>query len=90
MPWYRRGRLRERGRYDRSDARLLGYGKLILELALEKAKELGLDRVLLTCNPDNIGSKKIIEAHGGMLENEVVFEQDGRERRRLRFWIDTA
>jgi len=64
--------------------RRMGYGRLILELALEKAKELGLRRVLVTCDADNIASRKIIESNGGVLEDEI--EADGV--RKLRYWID--
>lgn len=49
-----------------------GYGTLLLKLGLEKAKELGLkDKVLIICDDDNIGSYKIIEKNGGILENKV-------------------
>jgi len=63
-----------------------GHGKLILELALEKAKELGLGKALLTCDSDNIGSKKIIEANGGVFENEVHME--GNPALKRRYWIE--
>ena len=42
-----------------------GYGKEILKQGLEKAKEIGLKEVIITCLEDNIASKKIIEANGG-------------------------
>src|SRR5262249_19149953 len=45
----------------RPDARRLGYGTRILALTLAKACARGLDRVLLTCDTDNIGSARIIE-----------------------------
>lgn len=53
-----------------------GYGKLILKLGLEKAKELGLDKVVLVCSQNNIASSKIIEANGGVLREDV---QNGNE-----------
>jgi len=64
----------------------LGYGTRSLELALPKARALGLKKVLIACNSDNIGSKKIIEANGGVLENEVP-AQDGKPAI-LRYWIN--
>jgi len=70
----------------RPSKRMRGYGKEILRLGLEKARELGLHRVLVTCNEDNIGSKKIIEFNGGKLENAVHVE--GLPVRKLRYWID--
>ncbi len=65
-----------------------GYGNKILELALPKAKELGIDRVLLTCDETNIASRKIIERNGGFLENQVPNPETGIDK--LRFWIDIA
>lgn len=62
-----------------------GYGTKILELALPKAKELGITEVLITCDVTNIGSKKIIEANGGILENEVPNPETGVNK--LRYWI---
>lgn len=70
----------------RSSKRKRGYGTEILRLGLEKAKELGLRRVLVTCDEDNIGSKKIIEHNGGMFENAI--EMEGDTVKKLRYWID--
>ncbi len=72
----------------RPSKRRMGCGKLILKLVLEKAKELGIRKALITCDSDNIGSKKIIEANGGVLENEVEADIDGRRVKKLRYWID--
>jgi predicted acetyltransferase len=51
----------------RPTERRKGYGTRILALALEPARALGLDRVLVTCDTDNIGSARIIEKNGGVL-----------------------
>jgi predicted acetyltransferase len=72
----------------RPSKRKRGYGTAILRLGLEKAWELGLQRVLVTCDEDNIGSRKIIEHNGGKLENSV--EIAGRAVKVLRFWIDMS
>ena len=64
----------------------LGYGTKALKLTLEKAKELGLKKVFLTCNSTNIGSKKVIEANGGLLENEILGEEG--KPNKLRYWIE--
>lgn len=69
----------------RPSKRRHGYGNEILKLGLEKAKELGLHRVLLTCDEDNIGSKKIIENNGGQFENAIAI--DGSATKKLRYWI---
>jgi predicted acetyltransferase len=62
-----------------------GYGKLILALALEQCRLLGIGRVLVTCLEDNVASARIIEANGGVLEN-VIADPAGRGPLR-RYWI---
>ncbi len=51
-----------------------GYGTLMLSLALEKAKERGLERVLCTCNDENIGSARVMEKNGFVLEDKVAVD----------------
>ena len=69
--------------YDvRPSARRRGHATLMLAAALPVARGLGIDRALLTCRTDNIGSRKVIEANGGVLEDE----RDGM----LRFWAPTG
>lgn len=72
--------------YDvRPSKRKMGYGKEILKLALPKAKELGIAKILVTCDETNIGSKKIIEANGGVFENSEP--QGNGLPDKLRYWI---
>lgn len=61
-----------------------GWAPLMLALGLEKAKALGIDRALVTCNDDNLPSAGTIEACGGVLENIVL--EEGKPLRR--YWID--
>lgn len=56
----------------RPSKRKMGYGSKILELALPKAKELGIDPALLTCNIENEASRKIIEKNGGEFQKEAL------------------
>ena len=69
----------------RPSKRRCGYGTALLRLGLDKARERGLARVLLTCDETNIGSRKIIEANSGEFENAVVVE--GQADKKLRYWI---
>lgn len=71
----------------RPSKRKKGYGKEILKLGLEKAKKLGLKKVLVTCNKDNIASKKIILKNGGVFENMI--KNEGKNYYTMRFWIET-
>ncbi len=61
-----------------------GYGTTMLTLAIQKAKELGIDKVLITCNKGNTASEKTIVRNGGVFESEEV-EDNGNIVRR--FWI---
>lgn len=66
----------------------MGYGTKMLSLALEKAKEMGLNKVLITCNNDNYASAKVIENNNGCLENIVENIIDGKKILTRRYWID--
>lgn len=73
--------------YDiRPAERRKGFGTLILELTLEKAKNLGLRRVLITCDTDNTGSAKIIEKNGGRLSEQEFSDTAGKMI--SRYWIE--
>lgn len=63
-----------------------GYGKAILGLTLDEARNLGMERALVTCDSNNMRSKSIIEHWGGDFESAVPLM--GREYVRLRYWID--
>jgi len=65
-----------------------GYATAILRLALHIAREkLGIDRVLVTCDDDNIGSIRTIENNSGVLENVITGLDLDKPKRR--YWIDT-
>lgn len=68
----------------RPSERRKGYATKMIGLALEECKKLGITRVLLVCDKDNIGSAKSIVKNGGILENEVT--RDGTVEQR--YWID--
>ena len=70
----------------RPSRRKQGYGTRMLRLGLEKAQAAGIHRVLVTCDENNIGSKKIIEHNGGQFENAV--QVVGSSVKKLRYWID--
>jgi predicted acetyltransferase len=70
----------------RPSRRRCGYGTVLLRLGLEKARERGLSRVLLTCDETNFASQKVIERNGGKLENLVDVE--GQRARKMRYWIN--
>ena len=61
----------------RPTERRKGYNKINLYLGLIEAKKLGLDRVMLDCASDNIGSYKTMESLGGVLDREEIDPFDG-------------
>lgn len=61
-----------------------GYATQMLALAREECGRLGIEKILVTCDKDNIGSAKTILKNGGVLENEVV-EADGNIVQR--YWM---
>ncbi|WP_022799740.1 GNAT family N-acetyltransferase [Deinococcus ficus] len=69
----------------RPSARGRGHATQALHLALERARDLGLDRVLLTCDVVNLGSRRVIEKGGGVLEGE--FTVPGHAEPIRRYWI---
>ena len=66
-----------------------GYGTELLRMGLVRIKELIKDdRVLVTCDDDNIGSAKVIENNGGVLENKVFnIDEYGDKVLTRRYWI---
>lgn len=63
-----------------------GIATRALALVLIEARRIGLDRVLITCDRHNVASRKVIEANGGLLADEIqVADQDSPT---CRYWID--
>ena len=67
----------------RPSYRRQGFATEILRQSLALIHGLGVTKVLVTCDEDNVGSIKVIESQGGILENSVNFE--GILKRR--YWI---
>ena len=62
-----------------------GYASQMLKTALPKCRELGIDKVLITCIDNNEGSRKTILANGGRYES-TVYEPDEKVSLE-RYWI---
>lgn len=66
--------------YDvRPSARRRGHATAMLQQALPWCRDLGIDPVLVTCDVDNVASRRVIEKAGGQFEDR----RDGK----LRFWV---
>ena len=63
-----------------------GYGTMMLAYAIERAKELGIKTLQITCNDDNIASARVIEKNGFILIDKPVVSDGGKDvvRRRYR------
>jgi len=69
--------------YDiRPSVRRSGHGTAMLAAALPVARTIGIDPALITCDTDNVGSRRVIENNGGVFEDE----RNGK----LRYWVRTT
>lgn len=59
-----------------------GHATAMLAETLPVAAALGLDEVLVTCDHDNVASRRVIEANGGVF--------DDRRGEKLRYWVATG
>lgn len=55
-----------------------GHGTLMLGLALEKARDLGITTAMITCDDDNAASARVMEKNGFTLLDRVTNTVDGR------------
>ena len=60
----------------RPTERRKGYNKINLYLGMQEAQKLGLDRVMLDCDVNNLGSDRTLKALGGVLERTEVDPED--------------
>lgn len=68
--------------YDvRPSRRREGHATAMLRASLPVARGLGIERALVTCDHDNLGSVRVIESAGGVLED--------RRQDKLRYWVPT-
>jgi predicted acetyltransferase len=69
--------------YDvRSSAHRNGHATKMLAEALPVARRLGITSALVTCDLDNVASRRVIERNGGVFEDQ----REGK----WRFWVPTA
>lgn len=60
-----------------------GIATQILKFAIQECHKMGIKDILVTCQKENIASKKTIEKCGGQLENILKVNDDEI----LRYWI---
>ena len=75
------------------DERRKGYATQMLTLALDKCRELGIERVRVTCIKENIASAKVIQNCGGKFDGEAEYDGEFPQNKGkifYRYWIDLA
>ena len=66
-----------------------GYATEMLRQSVSLARDrFGVERVLVTCDDDNVGSIRAIEKNGGVLEDVVTGPDLDKPKRR--YWIDAC
>jgi predicted acetyltransferase len=65
-----------------------GVGKQLLQRGLQITHSLGIRQALVTCDADNLASRRIIEAAGGVYESDYL--QPGVSVPTRRYWISTT
>ena len=58
----------------------------MLNNALIICRDEGMDKVLLTCLEDNVGSAKTIESCGGVFE-KIIYDDVNYKANMKRYWI---
>lgn len=63
-----------------------GYATEMLRQSVTVLHDRGVDRILVTCNDDNLASAHVIETNGGVLEG-LVPNEDPQDPPKRRYWI---
>ena len=69
----------------RPSERQKGYAKAMLSAVLPFCREINLEKILITCNDNNIASEKTILSNDGIYESTVY--EPGENINLKRFWI---
>ena len=70
----------------RPPERRKGHGTRLLAMTLDKARERGLGRVMVTCDKDNTASARVIRNNGEILESEGPSPRTDRTVQR--YWTE--
>ena len=70
----------------RASERRKGYACVMLTLAKDICREMGMRRILVSCHKENIASARTILKNGGILENEVTDHRNSEVLQR--YWVE--
>ena len=76
------------GYYVRRSERGKGYATAALRLAVEHLRNMGVTRVLVTVNPENAASIRVIVANGGASDGQGRDPDSGEVVNR--YWIESS
>ncbi len=65
-----------------------GYGRHMLGLALDKAREKGIDKLILVAEQGDYVTNKIILDNGGQFDSTLIVVEDDEASYLKRYWID--
>ena len=65
-----------------------GYAAQMLRMSLPRCSELGIKKILITCDEDNEASRRTILKNGGVYESTVFEPDEGIDIQR--YWIDLS
>ena len=74
------------GYYVRPAARGKGHAKQALRMALDRLREMGVTRALLTVDPSNEPSIRVVLANGGRADTQARHPETGQIVNR--YWVD--
>ena len=70
----------------RPTERRKGYATIMLHLAIEKCKDLGLTDILISCKEDNIASARVIENNFGIQKDLIFIPEENTNFKK--YWIN--
>jgi predicted acetyltransferase len=70
-----------------AEHRRRGYATEILRQSLVVVRSIGVERVLVTCDDDNVGSATVIERCGGVFESLTENTENPNGAPKRRYWI---
>ncbi|MDR1706250.1 MAG: GNAT family N-acetyltransferase [Clostridiales bacterium] len=65
----------------------MGYGSVLLALLLKEAEKLNIKNALITCNEENIASRRVIEKNNGVYIDTVDNTYEGEQFKTRRYMV---
>lgn len=56
-------------------------------MAFDECRQMKMEKLLITCCDDNVGSARTIEKCGGVFEKLITIEENGTNILKRQYWI---